>query len=207
MSNMEDLVSAINALVAMMADQQAAPKAAYKAFAESRTWDGNKDTFRNWWVRLVTWVNCQPGLNRKQKTATALLRLTGRAADYARVQLAHYNELEGNQDIGEDPDRVWPEWRTVKRDLENHFRIDVLKEEAYKKLASFQQGRLLIEVFTQQFDILQLDSGVDDSYTLHVYKENIDYNIYFQLSMRDPPIAETLNEWKKHAIIVGKTFN
>lgn len=149
----------------------------------------------------------QPSLNQKQKTAAALLCLTGRASDYARVQLAHYNELEGNQNIGDDPDLVWPTWAVVKRDLENHFHIDVLKEEAYRKLANFQQGYLLIEIFTQQFDIFHLDAGVDNSYALHIYKENMDYNIYFQLSMQDPAITETLMEWKKHMIIVGKMFN
>lgn len=62
-------------------------------------------------------------------------------------------------------------------------------------------------MYTQQFNILWLDSNIDDIYTLHVYKENINYNIYFQLSLWDPPIADTLPKWKKYTIIVGKTFN
>lgn len=59
----------------------------------------------------------------------------------------------------------------------------------------------------QQFDILQLDAGVDDIYALHVYKENMDYNIYFQLSLYKPAIANTLTKWKKQVVIIGKTFN
>lgn len=77
---------------------------------------------------------------------------------------------------------IWPSWPIVKADLEAHFWIDVLKEESYRKFRNLKQGQLLIKVFVQQFDILWIDMGMVDNYALHIFKENINYNIYFQLS-------------------------
>lgn len=188
--------------------QQATPATStYKAFTEPGNWDSNHTTFCNWWQWIITWIECQQGLSNKQKTATVLLHLTGKAEDYTWVQLTYYNDLEEQATNYTTKVKVWLVWATVKKGIEDHFRIDVLKEEAYRKLALLKQETLPIEVFTQQFDILQLDAGVEDDYTLHVYKENINYNINFQLSLHEPTITETLTEWKKHVVIIGKTFN
>lgn len=51
-------------------------------------------------------------------------------------------------DIQPNPTTVWPTWKTLKKEIEGHFQINVLKEEAYKKIAIFKQGDMPIETFT-----------------------------------------------------------
>lgn len=154
-------------------------------------------------MRIITWIDCQTGLNDKQKTTAVYLWLTRRAADFARVCMDRYTALESSRSKHD----AWPIWPVLKKEIEDHFRIDVLKEEAYHKLMAFKQGKLLIEVFSQQFEIYQLDSEIPDETTLRFYCKNMDYNIYFQLLLRQPPLAKSLTDWQDQAIAVGKTFN
>lgn len=131
----------------------------------------------------------------------------GQASNFAHITLTKYND---NEEAKPDPTlkiRVWPTWPMLKKAIEDHFYINMIKEEAYCAFTALKQGQMPIEVFTQQFNILRLDTGVDNAYALHIYKENIDYNIYFQISLQEPAVVDMLSEWKKHVVVVEKTFN
>lgn len=119
---------------------------------------------------MGVWVDYQPGLSYHQRTVAVLLRMTGKAADFAHITIDQYSNSG-----------MWPTWAILKEHIENHFRIDILKVEAYKKLLTLQQGDLPIEVYTQQFNLLQIDAGLEPGIALQLYKESIEYNIYLQV--------------------------
>jgi hypothetical protein len=117
-----------------------------KLIANPGTWDGNWVTFYLWWVKIMTWVQCQGDLDDCQQTAAVLLWMNGKAKSFARIILKKYQKKNSTL--------KWPTWEELKKEVEGHFWIDVLKEESYIHLTNLQQGSMLIEVFTQQFELL-----------------------------------------------------
>lgn len=43
---------------------------------------------------------------------------------------------------------AWPTWLVLKKEIKNHFYIDVLKENVYKKIIAYKQNKILIKTYT-----------------------------------------------------------
>lgn len=125
-----------------------------------------------------------------------LLWMTEKATDFTRVTIEQYTDSD-----------AWPTWAILKEHIENHFWINILKVEAYKKILALWQGDLPIEVYMQQFNLLQLDAGLELGITLQLYKKSIDYQIYLQICLHHPTVKETLEKWEDAALEIGKMFH
>lgn len=196
-----DLVDTLQNFVNAVSNAPQTPQT-FKAIAEPGNWNGDQSTFQNWWSRMMVWIECQSAtLSKKQLTVALLLWMEGKAADFTRVTIDRYSLL-ATMDLD-----TWPAKDILKDLVEKHFWIDVVKEESYKRLVNLKQGNMLIKVFTQNFELLWADAGLDTGPALQLYKESIEYNIYSQLMLKEIALTDTLKAWQDAAVVTSKMFN
>lgn len=95
----------------------------------------------------------------------------------------------------------------MKKLIKDFFHIKVLSIGAYQKLIHLKQlpGQL-VSSYTQQFILLVNNTNCPEIIAIQLYKEGLDYYIYYQLQMWESPLAKDVYVWEDEAQKLGKRF-
>jgi hypothetical protein len=166
-------------------------------FNPPAVYDGSYKNYRQFERELEIFLNGYGVTDSEKKILIALSFMRGQYAD-------DFVQDFVNRCTATDPP-TWGTWRDFKATVKARFQNKNFAQETRERLEHFKQGKMKVDDYFTQLDMMFTDAAViDDAEKIRILEKGVDAKILETIYTSDSPLPDTYDAYKTKAIKLGR---